>query len=59
MPISATVLDAMRTCPARWFLEREAGGAVRSHQSANLGELVHALAERVADGSSPPPTSTC
>ena len=54
VPISATVLDAIAACPARWFLEREAGGVVRSHQSANLGELVHALAERVADGSAPP-----
>lgn len=54
VPISATVLDAIASCPARWFLEREAGGVVRSHQSANLGELVHALAERVADGSAPP-----
>ncbi|MFD0804972.1 ATP-dependent helicase [Nocardioides caeni] len=51
VPISATVLDAIAACPLRWFLEREAGGVVRSHQSANLGQLVHALAERVADGS--------
>ena len=54
VPISATVLDAIAACPTRYFLEREAGGVVRSHQSANLGELVHALAERVADGSAPP-----
>ncbi|WP_082612293.1 MULTISPECIES: ATP-dependent helicase [unclassified Nocardioides] len=51
VPISATVLDAIAACPTRWFLEREAGGVARSHQSANLGQLVHALAERVADGS--------
>ncbi|MBM7515739.1 ATP-dependent helicase [Nocardioides nitrophenolicus] len=51
VPISASVLDAIASCPARWFLENEAGGVVRSHQSANLGQLVHALAERVADGS--------
>lgn len=54
VPISATVLDAIAACPARWFLESEAGGVARSHQSANLGQLVHALAERVADGSAPP-----
>ena len=37
-------------CPRRWFLEREAGGVARAHQSANLGEMVHALAQRVASG---------
>ncbi len=50
VPVSATVLDAMATCPLRWFWEREAGGVDRVHQSANLGQLVHALAERVATG---------
>ncbi len=29
---------------------REAGGVTRAHQSANLGEIVHALAQRVATG---------
>ena len=38
------------TCPTQWFLAREAGGVARSHQSANLGQIVHALAERVATG---------
>lgn len=51
VPISASVLDSIAACPTRWFLEKEAGGVARSHQSANLGQLVHALAERVADGS--------
>jgi superfamily I DNA/RNA helicase/RecB family exonuclease len=50
VPISATMLESLLVCPARWFLEREAGGAARVHQSANLGQLVHALAERVATG---------
>lgn len=50
VPISASLLDAVLLCPTRWFLEREAGGASRSHQAANLGQLVHALAERVATG---------
>ena len=53
VPVSASVLDAIADCPARWFLEQEAGGVVRAHQSANLGQIVHALAERVADGSAP------
>ena len=54
MPISASILESIASCPARWFLEKEAGGVARSHQSANLGQLVHALAERVADGSAEP-----
>lgn len=58
MPISASLLDSIAACPARWFLEKEAGGVARSHQSANLGQLVHALAERVADGSVEPDLDT-
>jgi superfamily I DNA/RNA helicase/RecB family exonuclease len=50
VPISASVLDAVLVCPAQWFLEREAGGAGLVHQSANVGQLVHAVAERVANG---------
>lgn len=50
VPISASLLESLLTCPARWFLEREAGGAPRTHQSAHLGQIVHALAERVASG---------
>ena len=50
VPISASVLDSLATCPTQWFLEREAGGTQRAHQSANVGQLVHALAQRVADG---------
>ena len=38
------------TCPTHWFLEREAGGVARAHQSANVGQIVHALAERVGKG---------
>lgn len=54
VPISASMLEALAVCPTQWFLTREAGGAGRAHQSANLGELVHALAERVAAGDAPP-----
>jgi RecB family exonuclease len=50
VPMSASLLDAITTCPTQWFLSREAGGITRSHQSANLGEIVHALAERIAKG---------
>lgn len=50
VPVSASVLESMMVCPTQWFLEREAGGVARAHQSANLGELLHALAQRVATG---------
>lgn len=48
--ISASMLESVMTCPAQWFLSREAGGVTASHQAANVGNLVHALAERVAAG---------
>ncbi|WP_110182667.1 ATP-dependent helicase [Nocardioides solisilvae] len=54
VPISASMLESMQVCPARWFLEREAGGSSVAHQSANLGQIVHALAERVARDELPP-----
>jgi RecB family exonuclease len=50
VPISASLLQSVLTCPAQWFLTREAGGVGAAHQSANLGQLVHAVAERVARG---------
>ncbi|TCJ31264.1 ATP-dependent helicase [Nocardioides jejuensis] len=50
VPVSASMLESILTCPMAWFLEREAGGAGAAHQSANLGQLVHAVAERVATG---------
>ncbi|MCW2757501.1 MAG: uvrD 2, partial [Nocardioidaceae bacterium] len=50
VPLSASALDALMTCPTRWFLEREAGGVTREHQAANLGQIAHALADRVAKG---------
>ncbi len=50
VPISASMLDQISTCPTQWFLTVEAGGAGPAHQSANIGELVHALAQRVAVG---------
>ncbi len=58
VPVSASVLESMAVCPTQWFLEREAGGVARAHQSANLGELLHALAQRVATGELEPDAST-
>ncbi len=53
VPVSASIVDALDVCPTRWFLAREAGGVARQHQSANVGEMVHALAQRVAAGELP------
>ncbi|GAA1131131.1 ATP-dependent DNA helicase [Nocardioides aquiterrae] len=50
VPVSATLLESVAVCPTQWFLEREAGGISRAHQSANLGEMLHELAQRVARG---------
>ncbi len=48
--LSASALEGLLTCPAQWFLTREAGGNVVSTASQGFGRVVHALAERVAKG---------
>ncbi len=48
--LSASALAGLVECPAKWFLEREAGGAARSSQAQGFGNVVHALADRVAKG---------
>ncbi|MGK2876258.1 MAG: ATP-dependent helicase [Nocardioides sp.] len=48
--ITASALEAINQCPAKWFLEREAGGERPSTSSQGFGTIVHALAERVATG---------
>ncbi len=48
--LSASALEGLLTCPAQWFLAREAGGAQTSSASQGFGNLVHALADRVARG---------
>lgn len=50
LTISASALDGLLTCPAQWFLQREAGGEVVSSASQGFGKVVHAIAERVASG---------
>jgi RecB family exonuclease len=54
VPVSASMLEQVMTCPTQWFLMTEAGGSGPAHQSANIGQLVHALAQRVAAGEVPP-----
>lgn len=48
--LSASALAGLVECPAKWFLEREAGGASKSSQAQGFGNLVHAIADRVAKG---------
>ncbi|HZJ07247.1 MAG TPA: ATP-dependent DNA helicase [Nocardioidaceae bacterium] len=50
LTLSASALEGLLTCPVRWFLEREAGGASVSTASQGFGLVVHALADRVAKG---------
>ncbi len=48
LTLSASALEGLLTCPAQWFLTREAGGAVVSSTSQGFGKVVHAVAERIA-----------
>ena len=50
LTLSASALEAILSCPARWFLERKAGGEMPSSQSQGFGLVVHTLADRVAKG---------
>jgi RecB family exonuclease len=48
--LSASALEAILGCPAKWFLERKAGGESPSTQSQGFGLVVHTLADRIAKG---------
>ncbi len=48
--LSASGLEGLLVCPARWFLQREAGGAEVSSSSQGFGSVVHALAHRIERG---------
>ncbi|MCX6396495.1 MAG: ATP-dependent DNA helicase [Propionibacteriales bacterium] len=48
--LSASALAGLIECPAKWFLEREAGGSSASSQSQGFGNVVHAIADRIARG---------
>ncbi|MFA6298594.1 MAG: ATP-dependent DNA helicase [Nocardioides sp.] len=48
--ISATALTSLEVCPAKWFLEAEAGGERASTQAQGFGNVVHALADRIGRG---------
>ena len=42
------MLQSLLDCPAKWFLEREAGGERVSTSSQGFGTVVHAIADRLA-----------
>ncbi|MCW2843277.1 MAG: ATP-dependent helicase [Nocardioides sp.] len=46
--LSASALTSLEQCPAKWFLETEAGGERASTQSQGFGNVVHALADRIS-----------
>ncbi len=48
--LSASALESILACPAKWFLEREAGGASPATASQGFGLVVHALADRIGKG---------
>jgi RecB family exonuclease len=50
LAVSPSTLEALLDCPAKWFLEQEAGGRSESTASQGFGQVVHALADRVAKG---------
>lgn len=50
MRISASTLEALLDCPAKWFLEHEAGGSAESTAAQGFGKIVHSLADRVVRG---------
>ncbi len=50
LSLSASALTGVLDCPAKWFLEREAGGAHKTSQSQGFGNVVHALADRIGRG---------
>lgn len=46
--LSASALTSLAQCPAKWFLESEAGGERAASQSQGFGNVVHALADRIS-----------
>jgi RecB family exonuclease len=51
--VSASALTSITTCPAQWFLNREAGAERATTQGQGFGNVVHALADRIGRGDEP------
>ena len=56
--LSASAVQAIDTCPLRWFLSREAGGEQAGTNAQGFGSIVHALAAAVLDGAPGPDAAT-
>src|SRR4029453_18456117 len=52
--LSGSAVAALRQCPLRWFLSREAHGESARTTALGFGSLVHALAAEVGSGVSEP-----
>ncbi|MDQ3628379.1 MAG: ATP-dependent helicase [Actinomycetota bacterium] len=50
LALSASSVDAVSSCPLRWFLGRKAGGATAQTTATGFGSVVHALAAAVLCG---------
>ena len=50
LSLSASALDGLVNCPARWFLDREAAGSSGRTFAQGFGLVVHALADAVGKG---------
>jgi superfamily I DNA/RNA helicase/RecB family exonuclease len=48
--LSGSTIDGVEQCALRWFLSREAGGASATTTAIGFGNVLHVLAQRVADG---------
>ena len=55
--ISPSTLDALLACPARWFLEHEAGGRTATTSAQGFGNIAHAIADRLTTGELGPATT--
>jgi superfamily I DNA/RNA helicase/RecB family exonuclease len=52
--LSASALQRMGECPLRWFLEKKAAAEAASSTAMGFGNVVHALAHEVGEGSTDP-----
>jgi superfamily I DNA/RNA helicase/RecB family exonuclease len=48
--LSGSTIDGIGKCALRWFLSREAGGATPTTTAIGFGNVIHVLAQRIAEG---------
>ncbi|MFZ0324187.1 MAG: ATP-dependent DNA helicase [Actinomycetes bacterium] len=52
--LSGSSLEGLVRCPLRWFLEHEAAAEESRSVAMGFGSVVHALADEIAQGDTPP-----